>query len=82
MKKTISLITAIITLFSLTSCTDKALSPQETKVTKMSYEDFLYNFLEHEVLLRKENGVKHRLKNAHFPYKKYLEDFCPNLTLQ
>ena len=48
---------------------------EEAKHTKMSYEDFLYNFLEHEVLLRKENGVKHRLKNAHFPYKKYLEDF-------
>lgn len=48
---------------------------EEAKHTKMSYEEFLYNVLEHEVLLRKENGVKHRLTNARFPYKKYLEDF-------
>ena len=48
---------------------------EEAKHTKMSYEKFLHNFLEHEVLLRKENGVKHRLTSANFPYKKYLEDF-------
>lgn len=47
----------------------------EANHTKMSYREFLNTFLEREMLLRKENGMKHRLRNAKFPIKKYLEDF-------
>jgi len=47
----------------------------EATHTKMGYEEFLKTFLEHEVLLRKENGIKTRLRYAKFPVKKYLEDF-------
>ena len=42
---------------------------------KMNYEEFLNNMLENELLLRRENGVKSRLRAARFPYKKYIEDF-------
>lgn len=47
----------------------------EANHTKMSYEDFLKNILENEILLRRDNGVKNRLRAARFPYKKYIEDF-------
>lgn len=43
--------------------------------TKMNYQEFLETILENELILRKENGVKHRLRAARFPIKKYLEDF-------
>lgn len=47
----------------------------EANHTKMSYKEFLETLLEHEVLLRKENGIKRRLRTARFHVKKYLEDF-------
>jgi len=47
----------------------------EATHTKMEYSRFLTIFLENEVILRKENSVKYRLKNAKFPIRKYLEDF-------
>ena len=47
----------------------------EANHTKMNYEEFLNNMLENELLLRRENGVKSRLRAARFPYKKYIEDF-------
>jgi DNA replication protein DnaC len=47
----------------------------EANHTKMSYQEFLNTFLEREVLLRRENSIKTRLRYAKFPYKKYLEDF-------
>lgn len=47
----------------------------EANHTKMSYEEFLKNLLENEILLRRENGVKNRLRAARFLYKKYIEDF-------
>ena len=34
----------------------------EANHTKMSYKEFLETLLEHEVLLRKENGIKRRLR--------------------
>lgn len=46
--------------------------------TKMDYSEFLSRLLENEVALRKENGVKNRLRKAKFPIKKYLEDFDRN----
>jgi len=42
--------------------------------TDMSYEGFLKDLLEAVVDTRKENGKKNRIRNAKFPYKKYLED--------
>jgi len=42
--------------------------------TDMSYEGFLKDLLEAGVDTRKENGKKNRIRNAKFPYKKYLED--------
>ena len=47
----------------------------EANHVKMSYEEFLKEFLEREILLRRRNGVNNRLRNAKFPLKKYLEDF-------
>ena len=39
-----------------------------------TYDNFLADLLEKEYDLRKENGRKNRIRNARFPYKKYLED--------
>lgn len=47
----------------------------EANHTKMGYKEFLETLLEHEVLLRRENGIKNRLRAAKFHVKKYLEDF-------
>ena len=47
----------------------------EATHTKMSYKEFLEILLEHEMLLRRENGIKRRLRMAKFHVKKYLEDF-------
>lgn len=47
----------------------------EATHTGMDYSEFLKRFLEEELSLRKENGVKRRLRYAKFPIKKYLEDF-------
>lgn len=41
----------------------------------MSNKEFLADLLEKEVKLRKQNGVMRRLRQAKFPYKKYLIDF-------
>ena len=48
---------------------------QEAKQTNMTYEEFLEIFLNRECELRKNNGIKTRLRKAKFPVKKYLEDF-------
>lgn len=47
----------------------------EATHTKMTYRELLEVFLEREFLLRNENSKKNKLRNAKFPYKKYLEDF-------
>lgn len=47
----------------------------EANHTKINYREFLEMFLERELLLRRENSIKSRLRYARFPYKKYLEDF-------
>ncbi len=51
---------------------------EEATNTKMGYSKFLLTFLENEKELRRNNGIKSRLKNAKFPIKKYLEDFDKN----
>ncbi len=48
---------------------------KEAKQTKKDYEKFLDELLEKEIIQRKDNGIKKRLKYAKFPIKKYLEDF-------
>ncbi|NPV13305.1 MAG: ATP-binding protein [Ignavibacteria bacterium] len=40
----------------------------------ISYEEFLRDIFRDAYDIRKENGKKNRIKNAQFPYKKYLED--------
>ena len=39
-----------------------------------SYEEFLRDILIEAYDMRKENGKKNRIKNARFPYKKYLDE--------
>jgi DNA replication protein DnaC len=51
---------------------------KEANKNNPTYETFIMGLLEKEHDLRKENGVKNRIRYAKFPYKKYLED----LTLQ
>ncbi|NCB45206.1 MAG: AAA family ATPase, partial [Clostridia bacterium] len=48
---------------------------REAQDTKMSHEEFLTDLLEKEAGLRRENGVKRRIRQARFPHKKYLIDF-------
>lgn len=48
---------------------------REAKQTKKDYEKFLDELLEKEIIQRKDNGIKKRLRYAKFPIKKYLEDF-------
>ena len=50
----------------------------EATHTRMEYSEFLKNFLEEELSLRKVNGINRRLRYAKFPIKKYLEDFDRN----
>lgn len=40
----------------------------------LSYEELLKDILREACDVRKENGKKNRIRNANFPYKKYLED--------
>lgn len=47
----------------------------ETRHTNMSCSEFLSTLLERELEMRNENGLRHRLRRAKFPIKKYLEDF-------
>ncbi len=47
---------------------------EEANQKNKTYETFLYDLLEKEYDLRKENGRKSRIRNARFPYKKHLED--------
>jgi DNA replication protein DnaC len=47
---------------------------KEANTKNLTFDEFLYELLEKEYDLRKENGIKNRIRNAKFPYKKYLED--------
>lgn len=47
---------------------------EEASLKDAHYTDFLHRLLQREVDLRQENGKKNRVRLAHFPYKKYLED--------
>ena len=47
----------------------------EANHIKPTYKEFLINYLELELAQRKSNGIKRKMRNAKFPYKKYLTDF-------
>jgi DNA replication protein DnaC len=48
-----------------------------------SYEELLKDILREACDIRHENGKKNRIRNANFPYKKYLEDLiCERLPEQ
>ena len=47
----------------------------EAKQTNQSYENFIINLFGNELETRRENSIKHRIKEAKFTQKKYLEDF-------
>ena len=47
---------------------------EEATHTKMSYTDFMIGALTKELEQRQENRVQRRIKEARFPYKKYLVD--------
>lgn len=47
----------------------------EAKHTNMSHHEFLEMILKHESTLRNQNGIQHRIRNAKFPQRKFMEDF-------
>ncbi len=48
---------------------------RQAKQDKLDYDEFLLNLTEAEVQVRKENGLKRRLREAKFPLLKPLETF-------
>lgn len=46
----------------------------EAKAAKTSHGEFLLDIFEREIENRRANRLQNRLKDAHFPYKKYLQD--------
>ena len=40
----------------------------------ISFEEYIYNLLKLEYESREENAKRNKLRNANFPYKKYIED--------
>lgn len=47
----------------------------EAEDTNMPSRAFLEDVLSREVQQRRKNGIKRRLRDAHFPYRKYMVDF-------
>jgi DNA replication protein DnaC len=43
--------------------------------TKMSYQEYLYSLLQHQVLIRTDNSINAKIKKARFPFVKTLEEF-------
>ena len=48
---------------------------EEAKNTRMGHEEFLSKVLNDEVKHRREIRVQRKIREAHFPYKKALQDF-------
>ena len=40
--------------------------------TKMSYQEYLYALLQHQVLIRTDNSINAKIKKARFPFIKTL----------
>lgn len=49
---------------------------KEANLKDTSYEQFLFNLLQKEADRRRENAKLNRIRQANFPYKKYLEDLA------
>lgn len=47
---------------------------EEAKNTRMGHEEFLTSILESEVEHRRANRVQRKIREAHFPYRKFLQD--------
>ena len=47
---------------------------EEAKNTRIAYSDFLLDIFSQELENRKVNRLQNRIKDARFPYKKYLQD--------
>lgn len=47
---------------------------KESSLKDLSYEKYLHSLLETEHELRLENAKQSKIRQAHFPFKKYLED--------
>jgi len=47
---------------------------EEAKALRLGYEEFLADALEKEIEYRFENRKQRRIKDARFPYRKYLQD--------
>src|SRR4030042_3960096 len=43
--------------------------------TKMSYQEYLYTLLQHQVLIRTDHSINAKIKKARFPFIKTLEEF-------
>lgn len=48
---------------------------KDAQLSDMGYEEFLEEILKNEVEQRKQNSVKHRIREAHFPHKILLEEY-------
>ena len=47
---------------------------REAKETKMPHSDFLEGVLDKELEFRRANRVQRKIREAHYPYRKYLQD--------
>lgn len=48
---------------------------KEANMKDMSYEEFLDEILKNEISMRISNSVKHRIKQAKFPYQMIMDDY-------
>ena len=75
MNKTISEIKKYITELKIPGINQGLrMKIEEAYKLDQSYEDFLKDILSQAYDTRKENGRKNRIRNAKFPYKKYLDE--------
>ena len=75
MNKTISEIKKYITELKIPGINQGLrMKIEEAYKLNQSYEDFLKDILSQAYDTRKENGRKNRIRNAKFPYKKYLDE--------
>ena len=75
MNKTISEIKKYITELKIPGINQGIrMKIEEAYKLDQSYEDFLKDILSQAYDTRKENGRKNRIRNAKFPYKKYLDE--------
>jgi len=47
---------------------------EEEETAASDYEDFLLRLLRYEIIEKEKRSIECRMRSAHFPYRKYLED--------